>query len=352
MSLHLIFSLIIFLAYISTLSVAEDKIELNPARASFGYWNDGKKDSYDLGPKKGSKKQNLSSNKKYPKFSGCSTGPSLKDKSSLHFSKKPNSKNNPIKFKISGSAGTRVQSANDKTTFSSLGRISTDLRYKEMSQWLATGSFFYDLNDESADPYKYKHWGKIESELSAYPIKLNIFDSIKSKALSGFIIRGDAVENTPSSEEFYYRAETGASIVMRGETYKVRFILGGYYYFLELDDDLPILNGYERENLQVESYGVVLSSSFLKQIHNFEIENKNSVYLDVNGYFREINSQVAATYQLLGKDKTQCSQNSIRGVYLKLSVGGRYFDLDDKSDALGFNHDVFSELQVILEFGE
>jgi hypothetical protein len=221
-----------------------------------------------------------------------------------------------------------------------------------MSQWLATGSFFYDLNDESPDPYKYKHWGKIESELSAYPIKLNIFDSIKSKALSGFIFRGDAAENTPSSEEFYYRAETGASIVMRGETYKVRFILGGYYYFLELDDDLPILNGYERENLQVESYGVVLSAGFLKKIHNFEIENKNSVYLDVNGYFREINSQVAATYQLLGKDKTQCSQNSIRGVYLKLSVGGRYFDLDDKSDALGFNHDVFSELQVILELGE
>lgn len=71
-----------------------------------------------------------------------------------------------------------------------------------MSQWLATGSFFYDLNDESSDPNRYKDWGKIESELSAYPTKLNIFDSIKSKALSGFIIRGDAVENTPSSEEF------------------------------------------------------------------------------------------------------------------------------------------------------
>lgn len=239
--------------------------------------------------------------------------------------------------------GGQISKANDIATPSGLARGELELNYRNVFRSRIGLDFLYDISEESTDSEHHPNWYRHFADLETFPIKVYLDNKNQSKILTGLVVRYRSVDNTPSSEEFSHRVSLGPSVIWKNNAWNIRFEVGGYYYFLELDDDHPAENGFTREQLVVESSGIYISSKILCHYGDIDWGGDYNVLIDKDGYLREqtVTSELICPFSTFGLDTIP--------LFIRIYGGARFFDIDKREDALSFDRDFLFGIDIIIK---
>lgn len=164
------------------------------------------------------------------------------------------------------------------------------------------GSFtaFLANDQDRLDPDYEPLWYKMDAQAAGelYPLTSN----------SGFhwLIKFDGKVNTPSGIEKQHKLFAGfdAHYTTSAIKLSVKSLVG--YYFLEIDDDVPLLNGYDTGDLQNKTntaYNIVADSKI-------RVNSKMNAYAKIQQY-RQDDQWLENQYELMiSHDMTQWLQSS------------------------------------------
>lgn len=247
--------------------------------------------------------------------------------------------------------GGAVSVADKKETYSAEIRPQLELSYRNNYRADLDVQIMHDLNDRSTDPVKLKTWFIARAGLEALPIELwgkeNKDDKDEMEVRLGLSARAEIRENTPSSEEHAYLAYGGPTLRIENEKITLRFIAGGHYYSLELDDDLPAKRGFSRKDLFLDTFGPALAAEGVYRGEYCELGLSGRALIDCDGSLREVMGRSYIELPLL---KYLGGESKYLDLRMQVYAEGRYFDLAEIKEALGFDTDFRSGAQLVIEF--
>lgn len=252
-----------------------------------------------------------------------------------------------IRLPVELSIGNSIFSADNEITSSlTLGakiKITLDRYFETVFGILAIN----DYVGKSVDDSRHSAWFIADASLETLPITLVASKDGTPIALGGILFRGKYSENTPSSEEHTYLGILSPTIRIYKNKTVIEFGVGAYYYYLELDDDLPAELGFERKDLFLESWGVSFHADLNHEFSSWlKFGMKNQLLLDRKGFIREATSRGELRLPL------DSLSDNLSKVYFQIYGEGRYIGLGKKDSQLTFDKDVASGVNIVIELGK
>jgi hypothetical protein len=195
------------------------------------------------------------------------------------------------------------------------------------------GRFNYDFSAEEIDSDRHPSWAEGRLMLGALPIEPSHSFRLGARAELSF------VENTPTSIERDVRALGGPALILQSGGTRLDIVAGGYSSIVELDDDLPRLRGFDRDELESDHHGPMAAGTFTQTLGS--------------GWL------VAATARVLFGEEFQVDETTVGAAIevplatescLRLSAEERFFDPQVRS-GLPYIRDGFVRLELVLFFG-
>ncbi len=244
------------------------------------------------------------------------------------------------------SLGYKLTYADSEKIPGALSRIaiehSDDINHYVRADFAALKDQRQDKDDIDFD--RHSLWSEARLNSAWYPTQL--------KSAPGDVlrvgIRGciEGIENSPTSVEHSLNFNLSPGFVISDKRNTLTFDVGIYNNHFELDDDIPLTQGFNRDELKLESIGLSCSTSITHRMENgTTISARARNLANVSGEYSE--SSVGASLEVpLSLVFGENCQFWIRATYEH-----RYFDLGENKQALPFDDDSFTGVEFVYRMG-